>query len=184
MISWYQKRWWIYGTLVVLIAVDVALYAMWLRVPLDPGATTAGRIVLLQREVDRLSAEVTRLQQVKEHLPNLSPQIATFNSERLLSSVNGFSEVAADLQKAAVTAGVTLPRIDYRLGKVEELSDLGRIEVSTSVQGSYARLLQYIETLERSTRLYIIEDMEVAGTATRDLRLEMKLSAYVHQGRG
>jgi len=184
MMSWYQRRWWIYGALVVLIALDVTLYALWLRAPLDPGATNAGGILLLQREVDKLAAEVARLQQVKDHLPGLSPQIKTFNAERLLPSATGFSEMAADLQRAAATAGVALPRIDYRLGNVEELSDLGRIEVSTSVQGSYDRLLRYIESLERSTRLYVIEDVEVGGTATRELRLEMKLSAYVHRGAG
>jgi Tfp pilus assembly protein PilO len=178
MSNWHRRRHWIYGALVALIALDIALYTMWFRSPLQSGATGAGQIILLQREVSELTREVTRLRAVHEHLPELGPQIRQFSSERLLSSVTGFSEIAEDLENAAGKTGVALRRIGYNVKRVEELPDLSRIEVSTSVEGTYGQLLRYIETLEQSPRLYIIEDVEVAGTARRQLRLEMQLSAY------
>ena len=182
MRNWHRRRQWIYGGLVALITLDMALYAMWIRPPLKSGTTGAGQVILLQREVSELMREVTRLRTVREHLPELGPQIRQFSSERLLSSLTGFSEIAQDLEEAAGKTGVALRRIGYNVKQVKELPDLSRIEVSTSVEGTYGQLLLYVETLEQSPRLYIIEDVEVAGTARRQLRLEMQLSAYRNRG--
>lgn len=182
MSQWHRRRYWVYGPLVALIALDVALYAMWIGSPLESGTTGAGQVILLQREVAELTREVSRLRTVHEHLPELGPKIRQFSSERLLSAATGFSEIAEDLETAAGKTGVALKRIGYNVKGVEELPDLSRLEVSTSVEGSYGQLLLYIETLEQSPRLYIIEDVEVSGTAGRHLRLEMQLSAYRNRG--
>jgi Tfp pilus assembly protein PilO len=182
MTRWHKRRYWIYAALLGLIALDIALYAAWLRTPLAKETAGVGHIVLLQREVSALSQEVARLRVVREHLPELGPQIKTFSADRLLSSATGFSEIAEDLEEAAGDTGVALRRINYKVETVEALPDISRIEVSTSVEGSYARLLRYVEALEQSPRLYIIEDVEVAGTARQQLRLEMRVSAYRNQG--
>jgi Tfp pilus assembly protein PilO len=178
MIRWYAQRYWIYAGLVAVLLLDAVIYfGSVLRPPMEPENAQA-QVAALEREVGERSAEVSRLERVRDQLPQLRPRLDEFTSEHLPGERDGFSAVAADLQEAATRAGVALESVAYQSEEAEERPELLRVEIRVTVEGLYANLLGYLEELERSPRFYLIDELGVVGARGRGLRLEMTVATY------
>lgn len=178
MSRWYPYRHWIYTALVGLLVLDAGVYFGWvLRPPVAP-ETARAQLAALERETSERAAEVSRLEEVRKEVPQLRPRLDEFTTERLPPEQAGFSHVAADLQEAANQAGITLEAVSYQTRAQEQQPDLLRVEVSATLEGLYPSLLRYLEELEKSPQLYLIDELGVVGARGRALRLELKLATY------
>lgn len=182
MKRWYGRRYWIYGTLGLLLLLDVVLYLGWIRQPLLLGGVAPGELAGAAEEVGAREAEVRRLKRVQEMLPGLRPQLQSFLSERFLDESSGFSRVVSDLGEAAADTGVELTSVSYDRKEMEEQPDLVRIEITAQLEGGYGSLLGYLEELERSERFYLINTLSVIGSQGGRLRLQMQLQTYFRRG--
>lgn len=178
MNRWYMRRQWITLGLLLLLAADAAVYFGWLRRPAASPETDPAQLESLNEEVARRAAEVARLERVREQAPRFRPQIEKFGAERLLAEQTGFSRVAAELDEAAGDAGVVLGRVGYQSAVERTQPEFLRVEITTSVEGQYGELLRYLEALEHSPHLYLINELTVEGAERGRLRLQMRLATY------
>lgn len=178
MNRWYARRHRMALGLLALLALDAALYFGWVRRPATEPEFDPARLERLSQEVSGLAAEVARLDRVREQAPRFRPQLEKFAVERFPAERTGFSRVAAELEAAAEEAGVVLGRVSYESAAERSQPDLLRVEITTGVEGEYADLLRYLDELERSPHLYLINELNVDGTLRGQVRLQMRLATY------
>lgn len=183
MVRWHERRRWIYWGLGLLIAANLVVYFGWVRglaqrIQVDPTV-----LEQLEREVALRSAEVERLQRVREQAPHAAPRLDAFAHERLWSESVGFSRVAAELAEVASEAGVRIGRANYNTSQPKERPELVQVELSTSVAGNYSNLLSFMHGLERSERFYIIRDLNVGSSSGGRIRLDMSVVTYFRRGK-
>lgn len=182
MKRWHARRHWVYWGLVLLIAADIAVYVGWLRglaerIQVDPAALAS-----VESEVAQRTAEVERLRRVREQAPTAAPKLDAFARERFWNETVGYSRTLAELTEAAKNSGVRVGRTDYSESQLKERPEILQVQLTTSIEGSYASLLRFMEELERSPRFYLVHDLNVAGTRGGDVRLEMTLLTYFRRG--
>lgn len=178
MNRWYKRRHWIYTSLVLLLAVDAAVYFGWLKGSEVSPAVAAARIMQLEREVATREAEVKRLRRVRELLPQARPALASFLRERFPSERAGFSAVAVALSTAARNAGVKLENVSYRTRSERNRTELVTVEVSADLQGGYSNFLRYLELLEQDPGFYLIEELGVVSSQRGGLKLQARLVTF------
>lgn len=181
MNRWYQRRRQLTLALLAMLAVDAGVYFGWVRRPTPLPEADPAQLEWLSRDVSARAAEVARLERVRERAPQFRPQLDQFARERFLAARTGFSGVAADLEEAARQAGVFLGRVSYQTAEEKGQPDVLRVEIGTSVEGNYADLLNYLEVLERSPRLYLIDELNLVGAQSGQVRLEMRLATYLRR---
>lgn len=178
----YSYRYWIYAVLAVLLLTDGWVYLYWISPQEVSPQVTAADVQRLEAQVEELAKEVARLRRVREHLPQLDTQIRQFIGEHFVPDSAGFSEVASDLQRFASKSGVELRRISYKTEEEQERPDMRKIQVSTTVEASYANLLEYLQELEGASRFYLVDDVDASSTRGRLLRVQIQLSTYFGRG--
>ena len=182
MNRWYARRHRIAIGLLALLALDAAVYFGWVRRPAAEPELDPVRLERLTQEVSQLSAEVARLERVREQAPRFRPQLEKLAAERFLAERTGSSRVAAELEAAAQEAGVVLGRVSYESAPERVEPGLVRVDITTSVEGEYADLLRYLDELERSPHLYLLNELNVDGSQRGQVRLQMRLVTYFRRG--
>lgn len=182
MNRWYARRHWIALGCLVLLALDAGLYFGWVRRPVSAPEFDPAQLERVSQEVAALRAEVARLERVREQLPRFRPQVEKFASERFLAERTGSSRVAAELNDAAEAAGVVLSRVTYQTSAERAHPDLVRLDVSGTIEGQYAQLLRYLEELERSPHLYLLNDLTLESSTRGQVRLQVRLATYFRRG--
>ena len=182
MKRWHAHRRWVYWGLVLLIAADIAVYIGWLRglaqrVQVDPATLES-----VESEVAQRSAEVARLRRVREQAPTAAPRLDAFARERFWSEAEGYSRTLAELTETAKSAGVRISGTQYRESQFKERPEMLQLQLNTSVEGSYANLLRFMEELERSPHFYLVQDLNVASQRGGEVKLEMTLVTYFRRG--
>lgn len=183
MNRWYGRRRWIYSGLAALLLLDAVIYLGWIHRPDVLPLESPAPLASLEREVSEQAAEVARLQQVREQAPQLGPRLEKFVKQRFWTERAGFSRVAGELDEAASEAGVRLTQVSYKSQAEGAQPELVRVEIGTGVEGGYANLLRYLDALERSPRIYVIDELSVTGAQGGLVRLEMRLTTFFQRGR-
>jgi Tfp pilus assembly protein PilO len=178
MNRWYARRHRIVLAMLALLALDAGVYFGWVRRPAAEPEFDPARLERLTQEVSQLAAEVARLERVREQAPRFRPQLEKFAAERFPAERVVSSRVGAELGAAAEEAGVVLGRASYERAPERNQPDLVRVDITTSVEGAYADLLRYLDELERSPHLYLINELNVDGTQRGQVRLQMRVATY------
>ncbi|MGH9812869.1 MAG: hypothetical protein ACRD4T_07005, partial [Candidatus Acidiferrales bacterium] len=70
----------------------------------------------------------------------------------------------------------------YRESQFKERPEMLQLQINTSVEGSYANLLRFMEELERSPHFFLVQDLNVASQRGGEVKLEMTLLTYFRRG--
>jgi Tfp pilus assembly protein PilO len=182
MKRWYERRRWIYWGLALLIAADLFFYLGWVRGVAQRIQVDPTMLVSLESEVAERAAEVERLRRVQTQAPTAAPKLDAFARERLWNEAVGYSRTVAELTEAAKNSGARVSATQYRESPLKERPEMLQLQLSTSVEGSYASLLRFMEELERSPHFYLVQDLNVASERGGEVKLEMTVVTYFRRG--
>jgi Tfp pilus assembly protein PilO len=161
----------------ILLAMDAGLlYVRWQGAHEAPMEMRAQRD-RLQAQAKLLHADVQRGEKIRASLPQVGKDCDAFYHESFLDPNSGYSEIESDLGSIAQKAGLKTSAITF---KQTALKDHGvtEIGISTSVEGNYISILQFISGLEQSKTFYLLNDLRLDSATTGAIRLRLELQTF------
>jgi Tfp pilus assembly protein PilO len=176
-LTWPAWKKWTSGVLGVLLLLDLGLGVyLWQGSRQDPGAMRVERDRLV-RQAKLLRADVDRGEKIRVSLPQAGKQADDFYRQSFLGSNTGYSQIESDLAAIASHAGVRASALTF---KEKEVKDRGvtEVQITTSIDGNYPAMIQFINGLERSKNFYLLDHLQLASATNGGLRLELDLHTF------
>jgi Tfp pilus assembly protein PilO len=170
------KRW-VLRAILGLLLVDAGLYAVvW---NYESGHPESSRKALnrLQNEDRELAADVRRAQRIREQLPDVRKDCDEFLNNTLLVASTGYSAIEADLGKITAAAGLPAGGVSFKQ-KATDKPGILQVEVNAVVEGDYSALVKFVNGLERSKNLYLIDSMSLSSGHEGGARLSLAMRTY------
>jgi len=126
-----------------------------------------------------LSGDIERAEKIRHDLPATIADCDRFDGT-LLPASSGDSVVIAELDDLAGKSGLQKQNLTFRHKEV-----LGRgltqVELDTTVSGSYANIVKFMNNLQRSKNNYIVESLSLqqeGQTNSTALRIGLHMKTY------
>ena len=181
--SLYERRRVVWGVLIGLLAVDLALVFFTLR--------PNGLSVAQQRaEVARLNGELQAHRESLEHLERIKAMLAEsthqgddFLKTKFLPAETGFSTLMEEVDKLAVANGVRKGGVNYTTTPVKDRPGIETVAIDTTLEGDYPKIVRFVNQLEQSQLFLIVDTMAVSGQG-RGVKLSVRLITYFRVPKG
>ena len=140
-------------------------------------ATATKRLLQLKEENRRLAADVQRATAIRADLPEVRKQCDTFIKESLRPASGGYSAIVAELEKIAADAGLPQGSISFRQKQADKQGII-EVQINAGVAGSYKALVKYVNGLERSKSLYLLDNISLSTGQERLIQMHLLLRTY------
>lgn len=143
----------------VLLVGDVGLAAY------NYSSSVAERVPMAKldedsRKLNLLAADVERAAKIRQDLPATIADYDRFDASFLPAST-GNSAVTAELDGFAKQAGVQIQSVGFRHTELKE-RPLTQVDLDATVNGDYASIVKFMNSVQRSRSFYIVESLSLA----------------------
>lgn len=144
----------------LLVAADLGLAIYSWRLASSPHRPQK-ELDVLKMKMMVLKGDIDSAQDIKDHMPATRKDCEKFE-QSLLPASTGYSTIIAELDEIAKKSGglqMTLTN------KEKELSNRGMTELTldATVSGDYGSIVRFVNGLQRSERLYIVDGLALAS---------------------
>ena len=166
----------IYFILIGLILLNLPIHFFLVRPEVEADASEKSRIEAVGLELKRRASDLNALRAIENRIIDSRKAYNEFTQHYLFSKETGSSELLNELDQLCLQAGLTRNRSTF---KHEDESQFGmrRVTLNLPIEGSYANIRKFLNTLEGHPRFIIVESMtldsEREGTGL--IRMEVKL---------
>jgi Tfp pilus assembly protein PilO len=168
----------------VLGALDLLLIVYLLLPGSSPTARTALEKSLRDQE-KTLSAQVAPLKGIDKQLAQTRVDVKNFYQQKVPGE---FSQISQHLEKLMKETGVTTTSgIHYaqenRSARNEknDLPDVQRIEIDTTVTGEYAKVAKFINAMEQDKLVFIIDQISLTSQESGVISLQIKFETFLKE---
>ena len=168
-----RKRFQVIGAVLVGISLLAVLYLV-----LPISTATSERYKELDQtraEFKNMERQVIPLRGLPTKLVKSQQDIRSFYRERL---PDRYSVISEELGKLAARSGANLSDVRYDTLETE-LPDLELVTMSAAVSGDYARVVKFINGLERNKVFFLIDGLTLADQKAGVVRLDLRLETYL-----
>lgn len=170
----------ILGGLALLLLADVGLAAYsWNLASTSRG--TPEDFNRKSKQLELFRADIKRAQEIKNDVPTIGKAWDGFELKFPAAS-SGYSSVTAELGAIAKSAGVQVESLSF---KQKEISTRGLTEISldAAVSGDYTNVVRFVNGIQRSDRVYILDALALATQAqgqvpSNVIKVAMHLKTY------
>jgi Tfp pilus assembly protein PilO len=168
--------------LAVFGAVDLLLI-IYLLLPGSSPSARAAQEESLREQKQALTREVTPLIGIDKKLAQTRLDVKKFYQEKVPGQ---FSQISQHLEKLMKDAGVTSAGIRYnqdRNGSTEknELPDVQRVNIETTVTGEYEKVARFINAMEQDKLVFIIDQISLNSQEGGVVSLQVKAETFLKE---
>lgn len=163
--------------LAVLLAADIGVGVFLWRTSRQHPADLRAELNHLKLEARLRQADIARGRKIRASLPQVGKDCGEFYQNAFLPAGTGYSTIDADLSSIAEKAGLRISDTAYKAASAEN-HGVKEISISTSVDGSYASVIQFINGLERSRNFYMLNDLQLTSAKGGAIKLDLKLRTF------
>ena len=138
----------------LLVGADIALAAYSWNFASSPRPQQD--LAVLTRNRDLLRADIARAQDIRKKMPAIQKDCDEFE-QSLYPATTGYSSVSAELGEIARKAGLQIES-NFRQEDVKG-RPLRQVEIESTVIGSYAGIVHFLNGLQRSNVVYTVEGL-------------------------
>jgi Tfp pilus assembly protein PilO len=173
-----RKRW-IIVALAVLLLADVAL--LYFNSRFSSPANDRQQILASQtRQLALVKADVERATRIRATIPDILKKFDQFEGT-LLPASKGYSVVLQELDEYARDSHLIVEGTDYHQKDVTG-RDLTELFMDASVSGDYNGIVNFLNRLQRSKNVYIVDSLAVdtaeSGRGPNGLKISLHLRTY------
>ncbi len=161
--------------MMVLGLLDVVAAVVLLWPLMVPASTRQAHMQALQSEVQKKIRVVVPPEQLQTRIVEARQQINAFYKDRLPSE---YSAISAQLGKLAAEQQVTLSQAKYTVDDAE-IPGLRLVSIDASMIGNYLQEVRFINALERSPLLFVVNSVTLGDQTGGRVRLDLKLETYL-----
>ena len=172
--SW---KFWVQVALAVVLVIDAALIIANWRTTLAAADAQRKEVARLAEQSRLLQADVARNQAIRVHLPEIRKNAEKFYAQQFLPASVGYSSVVQDLGELSAHAGVKTGGVSFGQRELEKRG-VYEIKITASVEGDYASLIHFINGLERSKNLYLLDHLSLGTASSGGIKLELELRTF------
>ena len=167
----------------VLGAVDLLLIIYLLL----PGSSPAARLAQeesLRQQKKALTSEVAPLNGIDKKLAQTRVDVKKFYEQKVPSQ---FSQISQHLEKLMQETGVTTsggiryPQERNASNEKNELPDVQRINIETTVTGEYAKVARFINAMEQDKFVFIIDQIALTSQESGVVSLQIKFETFLKE---
>ncbi len=166
----------------VLGAVDLLLIIYLLL----PGSSPSARLAQeenLREQKNTLHSEVAPLIGIDKKLAGTRVDVKKFYEQKVPSQ---FSQISQHLEKLMQETGVTTAGIRYNQDRnasneKNELPDVQRINIETTVTGEYAKVARFINAMEQDKFVFIIDQIALTSQESGVVSLQIKFETFLKE---
>jgi Tfp pilus assembly protein PilO len=180
MANFQSKKRMIVAGLAVLLAADVALTYFNSKLS-SPGNERQETLTSANRRLALVKADVERANKIRGTIPEILKKFDQFEST-LLPGSKGYSVIAQELDEYARDTRLTVENVQLHPKDVSG-RDLTELDMDASVSGDYNGIVNFLNRLQRSKNVYIVDslavDTEAAGRGSPGaLKVLLHLRTY------
>jgi len=161
--------------IVCLLVICAGLLTFLLSPAVASGKTAQDQYRALNAELLRKRAQAVPALGMDEKLKEARGQISEFYKRDFPSR---YSEISAALAKAAAESHVEVANVKYETKPIEG-GGLAQVNLSLELGGGYENEIRFINALERSPLLLVIESVNQAEAQGGGVRLGVKLQTFM-----
>jgi Tfp pilus assembly protein PilO len=137
----------------------------------------------LRKQLRKKQIEVGKLRSVANKVQSARTDGDNFMDSYLLSRRTVSSTLVEELDQMARKAGIKQKEVTFAFEPVEGSEALTRADITAGYEGAYADLTHFLNLLDRSSRLLIIDSLAATPQPQGQLlSVTIKLSAFVREG--
>ncbi|MGC2695424.1 MAG: hypothetical protein WA738_06495 [Candidatus Angelobacter sp.] len=176
-----QKKFTLILAVLGVVALVFMVYLLW------PGSSPSAKLAQeqrLQQQVNSLTSEVAPLGGLEQKLGKTRVDVKNFYAQKVPSE---YSEISQHLEKLVRETGVTDDGIHYSQDKTDrtakdDLPDVERISVDTTIKGEYTKVARFINALEQDKFVFIVNQITLNGSEGGNLvSLQLKFDTFLKQ---
>lgn len=134
----------------------------------------------LQKQVAQRQAALGRTRAVVAKVEKARAEGDRFMASYFLNSRTVSSAIYSELRDSAEKAGLKAREHTFGFEPIEGSNDLSMLTVSAGYEGTYVQLLKFVNLVDRSPRLLIIEMLQAQPQQqSKLLSISMRLNAFV-----
>ncbi len=152
-----QKRLIIAGLAILLLA-DTALGYYAYRM-IDGRQNPESAIAVQSRQVSLVKADIKRASDIQKKIPGYLKSLDQFEGA-LSPATNGYSAISQELNEVGQKNHVAIEDQKFHQKEVAG-RNLTEVEIETSVNGDYSAIVRFLNALQRSKSVYIVDSLQV-----------------------
>jgi Tfp pilus assembly protein PilO len=178
--NFYVKKRIVLTLLVVLLVVDGAL--AYVNLKMNSARQTPQQVLATQtRQLKLLKADVERAAAIQKNIPQVLKQFDEFE-EDLPPASRGYSVTSQELNDFARDTHLLIGDLKFHRKELAE-RNLDEVEIEATVAGDYNGIVRFINQLQRSKNVYILDTLQLESDTTGQgpanlLRISLRLRTY------
>ncbi|MEO8593043.1 MAG: hypothetical protein ABI759_06965 [Candidatus Solibacter sp.] len=179
-LKWKDPRVAMRAVLGVLLLANLAAAVIAFK-PFGGGADDLRRDRgVLQQQLAQLQAQVGKNRKLVQKIETARSQGDQFLSKYFTDRRVVTSTIQGELVQIAKDSGITYQPTTWTLEPIEGSDTLGMMTINAGCQGTYAALSKFVNLVDKSTHLLIIESMVAAPQQTGNiLNVTIKVDTFV-----
>jgi hypothetical protein len=172
-----------FGLILGVLGLVDLLLIVYLLLPSTSASGKAAQEKSLMAQKTALSREVTPLRGIDKKLGQTRVDIAAFYAEKIPSQ---FSQISQHLEKLTQEAGVSTLGIHYNEEKnvgneKNNLPNIQRINIDTTVTGEYAKVARFINAMEQDKFVFIIDQISLSSQDSGVISLQIEFQTFLKE---
>lgn len=166
----------IVGGLALLLAADVAFVYFTMHL----SGSREVRQQTLAAQAQRLAlvkADIARASDIQKRTPEVLKELDDFEGS-LLPSSKGYSVVTQEMNEFAKDTHVLMEDVKFKQKEVSG-RNLTELELIVSITGDYGGIVQFLNRLQRSKSVYIVDGLEVEPNAGQGPAGQLKVNLHL-----
>ena len=124
-----------------------------------------------------LEADIARGEKIRSEMGQVGQNSQSFYQSTFLDERTVYSTVDSDITSLASKAGVKATTRQFKPTVVPN-RNVTELDITTTVNGDYPSLLQFVNGIERSKNFYFLKQLQLNEAGPQGVRLQLDLHAY------